>query len=312
MRLVTLADIRRARRRIAGVALKTPLLALKSGPRPDVYLKCENLQPTGAFKIRGAYNKIGALPRGTRGVVAHSSGNHAQAVALAARLRGLPAVVVMLDQSVAHKVAGTRRWGAKVIFGGRDSVTIAERAKREAKSRGYALVPSFDDPEIVAGQGTIGLEILEQLPEVRSLVIQVGGGGLASGIAAAVKSRKPSVKLFVVEPQGAPKVSRSLKAGTVVTLPRTKTVADGLKTLRMCELTFSHIRKYADGVARVNDREIMSAAKRLLVVDKLVVEPSGAAGLAAVLAGKFKLPKGPVATVLSGGNAEIKAVLNYR
>jgi threonine dehydratase len=312
VRLISLADIRRARRRIAKVALKTPLLPLKNGPRPHVFVKCENLQVAGAFKIRGAFNKIASLPRGTKGVVAHSSGNHAQAVALAARMRRLPAVVVMLDQSVPHKVALTRARGAKIIFGGRTSLAIAARAKREALARGYALVPSFDDPAVVAGQGTVGLEILEQLPELRSVVVQVGGGGLASGIATAIKSLRRNVKVFVVEPKGAPKLSVSLRRGEVVVLPKTETVADGLKTLSVCELTLAHIRKYADGLAQVTDREIMAAARHLLVHEKLVVEPSGAAGLAAIMAGKLKLPRGPAVAVLSGGNADIKAILNYR
>lgn len=309
MKLLSLADVRRARRRIARVAIRTPLLEVKSARRPETFVKCENLQRTGAFKIRGAANMILGLPRGTRGVVAHSSGNHAQGVALAAKIRRIPAVVVMLDQSLPVKVAGTRAMGAKVIFGGRTSEALVTRAKREAQRRGYALVPSFNHPAIVAGQGTIGLEILEQLPKVKSVVVQIGGGGMISGIATAVKALRPRVKVFGVEPAGAPAMTRAVTAGRVVVLSRTRTIADGLKPLAVCDLTLAHVRKRVDGLALVTDAQIMATARKLLFREKLLVEPSGAAALAAIENGKLRLPKGPAVAVLSGGNVDPRDIV---
>lgn len=307
--MVTLGEIREAVGRVAGVALRTPLLPLKFSDRPEVYVKCENLQRTGAFKIRGAYNKISRLPASVKGVTASSSGNHAQAVALAARLRGIAACVVMLDQSVPHKVEGTKSYGAEVILGGRSSTAIKERAEREAQERGFAYVPPFNDPEIIAGQGTAGLEIAEQLPEVRAVVVPIGGGGLISGVATAVKETLPGVRVFGVEPEGAPKMLESLRKGELVTLPQAETVADGLKPVRAGDLTFAHVRKYVDEVVLVSDAEILEAARHLLLKEKLVVEPSGAAPLAAVRSGKLKLPEGPVVCLLSGGNADVKALV---
>lgn len=309
--MVTLDEIRAAREVLASVAVRTPLLPLKSGGREGIYLKCENLQRAGAFKIRGAFHKISRLPPGCPGVTASSSGNHAQAVTLAASLRGLKAVIVMLDQSVPHKLEATRALGAEVILGGRTSVAIKERAEREASERGFVYVPPFNDPEVIAGQGTVGLEILEDLPEVRSVVVPVGGGGLLSGIAAAVKESRPGVRVFGAEPEGAPKMTLSLERGTIVTIPEPQTVADGLKPSRIGELTFEHARRYVDAMALVSDNEILSAARHLLVREKLVVEPSGAAALAAILSGKLPLPEGPTVAVLSGGNADIRRILDF-
>jgi threonine dehydratase len=308
--MVTLDEIRAAREVVSAVAIRTPTLPLKSSGRPGVYLKCENLQRAGAFKIRGAFHKISRLPARCPGITASSSGNHAQAVALAASRRGLKAVIVMLDQSVPHKIEATRALGAEVILGGRTSVAIKERAEREAADRGFVYVPPFNDPEIIAGQGTAGLEILEDLPEVRSVVVPVGGGGLLSGIAVAVKESRPDVRVFGAEPEGAPKMTLSLRRGEIVTIPEPQTVADGLKPSRVGELTFEHARRYVDGMALVSDAEILSAARRLLLREKLVVEPSGAAALAAILSGKLSLPEGPAVAVLSGGNADVRAILD--
>src|SRR5689334_12130632 len=237
--MITLADIRRAQKRLAGAVLRTPLLPLKVG-RPDTWLKCENLQRSGSFKLRGAYNKIASLPPAVRkrGVVAYSSGNHAQGVALAGQVFGIPTTIVMLDQSVAHKVEGTRSYGAEVIFGGKSSEEIKARAESIAAEQGKTLVRPFDDELIIAGQGTIGLEIVEQLKDMKAVVVPIGGGGLSSGVATAVKSLKPKVKVFGAEPAGAPKMSESLKKGQLVTLPGTNTIADGLKPVRASEITF--------------------------------------------------------------------------
>ncbi|HZE98525.1 MAG TPA: threonine/serine dehydratase, partial [Planctomycetota bacterium] len=272
--------------------------------------KCENLQRTGAFKIRGAYHRISKLPKSCKGVTASSSGNHAQAVALAARMRGIKACIVMLDQSVPHKVEGTRSYGAEVILGGSTSVVITERAEREAAERGWVFVPPFNDPDIIAGQGTVGLEIVQDLRGVRSVIVQIGGGGLSSGVMTAVKESNPKIKIFGVEPAGAAKMRAALDAGRVVTLPEVKTIADGLKPTRVSELTLEHVSKYADDVVGVDDADILDTARHLLLQEKLVVEPSGAAALAAVRAGKLKLPKGPAVAILSGGNADVRMILD--
>lgn len=308
--MVPLKEIRSAHARIAGVAIRTPILPLKFFDRPDTFVKCENLQRGGAFKIRGAYNKISQL-RKPKGVTAYSSGNHAQAVALAAKMLGIRATIVMLDQSVPHKLEQTKAYGAEVILGGASSEAIKERAEQIAAERGYEIVPPFNDPDIVAGAGTVGLEILKDLNTVKAVVVPIGGGGLCSGIVTAIKESNPKVKVFGVEPDGAPKMYESVKAGKLVTLPSpTRTVADGLKPVRAGELTFAIISKYIDGLALVSDSEILSASKQLIQKEKLVVEPSGAASVAAIRFGKLKLPKGPVVAVLSGGNADVPMILN--
>jgi threonine dehydratase len=309
--MVTLADIRKAHVIVSKVALRTPILPLKVFDRPETYVKCENLQITGAFKIRGAYHRIAKLPKSCKGVTASSSGNHAQAVAYAARLRGLKACIIMLDQSVPHKIEGTKSYGAEVILGGTDSVVITERAKREAAERGYVFVPPFDDPDIIAGQGTVGLEIVQDLRGVKSVIVQIGGGGLSSGVMTAVKESNPKIKVYGVEPAGAAKMRAALDAGKVVTLPSVQTIADGLKPTRVSALTFDHVGRYADDVVSVSDEEILAATRHLILKEKLVVEPSGATALAAVMAGKLKLPKGPAVAILSGGNADLKMILGF-
>ncbi len=311
--MISLADIKAAYKVVSRVAIETPLLPLKFFDRPETYVKCENLQRAGAFKFRGAYNLIASIAPKMRksGVVAYSSGNHAQGVALAAKMFGVPACIVMLNQSVPHKVEGTKAFGAEVILGGDSSEKIKTRAEEEAKQRGATLVPPFNHPKIMAGQGTIGLEILKQLPGVKSVVVQIGGGGLSGGIATAIKESKKGVKVFGVEPTGAAKMYESLKKGELVTLPETNTVADGLKPVRASELTFATVRKYVDDLVLVEDDEILDASRHLILKEKLVVEPSGAAAFAAVMFGKLKLPKGPCAIVLSGGNADLKLVLGF-
>jgi threonine dehydratase len=300
--MVTLADIRQARERIKAVAIHTPLLAAKFGPA-NVYFKCENLQRGGAFKIRGAYNNLAQLTPDVRarGVTAYSSGNHAQAVALAAKLFGVPATLVMLNQSVAEKVAQTEEYGAEVIFGGDSSEKIKTRAERIAADRGMTVIPPFNHPWTIAGQGTAGIEILEDLPEVETVVVPIGGGGLISGIATAVKETRPSVRVIGVEPEGAPKMLESLRAGQLVTLPSTNTIADGLKAVRAGDLTFAAVRSYVDDVVLVPDSAIVEAVAQLMKQEKLVVEPSGAASFAAVRSGKVAV-SGPTVCVLSGGN----------
>ena len=307
--MVTLADIRAAHKVVSKVAIRTPILPLKFFDRPDTFVKCENLQLTGAFKIRGALNRVSKLPKSCKGVTASSSGNHAQAVAYAARRRGIQACIVMLDQSVPHKVEGTKSYGAEVILGGNNSVLITERARREAEERGYVFIPPYNDPDIIAGQGTVGLEIVQDLRDVTSVIVQIGGGGLSSGVATAIKQTNPKIKVFGVEPTGAAAMRAALDAGKLVTLPSVNTIADGLKPLTVGDLTLEHVAKYADDVVLVSDDEILAATRHLILKEKLVVEPSGAAALAAVMAGKLKLPKGPAVAILSGGNADLKMIL---
>jgi threonine dehydratase len=307
--MITLDDVRAAARRIRKRAVRTPLLEMKHGPRPGIFLKCENLQRTGAFKIRGAANRIARLPKSCRGVTASSSGNHAQAVACAARERGLKACIVMLDQAVPHKIEGTKAYGAEVVLGGADSIAITERALAIAKERGWTFVSPFDHPDIIAGQGTAGLEIAEDLPGVKAVIVQIGGGGLISGIATAVKGLRPRAKVYGVEPEGAPTMSRAVEAGRVVRLDSVDTVADGLKPLEVGPLTLAHAQARVDVLVRVSDAEFLDAARHLLLKEKLVVEPSGAAALAAVRSGRLELPRGPVAVVLSGGNADVGRIL---
>lgn len=305
--MISLDDVKAARERIAGKVVRTPLVELKV--RAGLYVKCENLQRTGAFKLRGATNKIARLPADCPGVVAYSSGNHAQATACAAQARGVKACIVMLDQSVPVKVEGTKSWGAEVILGGKTSTAIKERAEAIAAERGWAIVPPFDDDDIIAGQGTLGLEIVEDLPDVAAVFVPVGGGGLISGVAAAVKGLRPGAKVYGVEPAGAPKMSESLRRGELVTLPSVDTVADGLKPLRASERTLEHVRRLVDAVVAVTDEAILEAARHLILKEKLVVEPSGAATLAALRSGAVKVSDGPLVCVISGGNADLKAVL---
>jgi threonine dehydratase len=283
--VIALDDIRRAQQRLDGVTIRTPLLPLKFGPA-GTFVKCENLQLAGSFKIRGAYNNIAQLTdeQKKRGVVAYSSGNHAQGVALAARMLGVRATIVMLKSSIAEKVDQTRAYGAEVILGGDLSEEIKAAAERLAEERGATVVQPFNQPGTIAGQGTVGLEILQDLPGVETVVVQIGGGGLISGVATAIRSLRKQARVIGVEPAGAPKMTRALEAGGPVTLPGTDTIADGLKPVRCGDLTYEHVKEYVERV-------------------KLMVEPSGAAAFAAVVAGKVE-PRGPTVCVISGGNAD--------
>ncbi len=301
--LVTLADIRAAATRIANIARVTPLLDVSPQAEQSLLLKCESLQPSGAFKIRGAYNMVAQLSddQRRRGVITYSSGNHGQAMALAARELGAPAVVVMPKTASRIKVEGARSFGAEIIFAGTTSVERRDRAEREAASRGLTMVPPFDHSWIVAGQGTAGLEILEQRPDVGTVIVPIGGGGLIAGIAAAIKLSRPEVKVVGVEPEGAAKMKASVDAGEVVTLEKTETIADGLMPVRPGDLTFAHVRQFVDKIVTVTDLQIMDAVLWLFSQAKIVAEPSGAAAVAAALTAKPRLPA-PVVAVVSGGN----------
>jgi threo-3-hydroxy-L-aspartate ammonia-lyase len=268
-----------------------------------VWLKCESFQPMGAFKIRGACNMIAQLAAEARaaGVITYSSGNHGQAVALVAQRLGIPAVIVMPETAPRVKVDGVRRYGADVIFSGTTSTHRRTRAEAEAASRGLTMVPPFDHPWIVAGAGTVGLEILEQCAQASTIYVPMGGGGLIAGVAAAVKQMRGGVRIVGVEPVGAAKMSASLAAGQPVTLERTASIADGLLTVRPGALTFAHVRAYVDDVVTVSDEAIAAAVGWLFREARLVAEPSGATAVAAVLQADPSAPAHMVA-VVSGGN----------
>jgi threonine dehydratase len=300
---VSLQDISAAARRVAAIARVTPLLDVSAPAGRPLWLKCESLQPGGAFKIRGAYNMVAQLTdeERRRGVITYSSGNHGQAMALAARELGAPAVVVMPRTAPQIKIDGARSFGAEVIFEGTTSVERRIRAEREAAARGLTMVPPFDHPWIIAGQGTAGLEILEQHRDVGAVLVPIGGGGLIAGVAAAIKLTRPQVKVIGVEPEGAAAMKASVDAGRLVTLEKTETIADGLMPVRPGDLTFAHVRQFVDGIVTVTDLQIIDAVLWLFSNAKVVAEPSGAATVAAALTAKPRLP-GPVVAIVSGGN----------
>ena len=308
MALVVLSAVRDAARRIASIARRTPVLDVSDLAGRPLWLKCEPQQPGGAFKIRGATNMLKRLTPDQlkRGVVTYSSGNHGQAVALAASRLGAPAVIVMPTTAPAIKIEGVKRWGAEVILEGTTSIERLKRAQAEVEARGLTMVPPFDHEWIIEGQGTCALEILEQVPSATVVVVPVGGGGLISGVAAAIKLLRPDVKVVGVEPSGAAKMTASLAAGHPVTLDRTSSIADGLMPVRPGELTFEHVKAFVDQVVTVDDDEIARAALWLFHEAKQVVEPSGAATTAAVLwpkTGSLLADRTEtVVAILSGGN----------
>jgi threonine dehydratase len=306
--LVTLDDVRSARELLEGVARTTPLegsRALSERVGGPVWLKCENLQRTGSFKIRGAYVRIARLTAEERshGVVAASAGNHAQGVALAASLLGCRATVFMPESAPLPKVAATRAYGAEVrLFGATVDEALLEAA-RFAQEQGAVLIHPFDHADVIAGQGTVGLEILEQCPDVRTIVVCTGGGGLVSGIAAAVKGLRPDVVVVGAQASGAAAFPPSLTAGHPVALASMATMADGIAVGKPGEVTFEHVRDLVDRVVTVDDDALSRALLLSLERAKLVVEPAGAAALAAVMEHPTTFEP-PVVCVLSGGNID--------
>ena len=317
MTFVSLPDIEAASKRIRPIARVTPLIEVPwpAAGQTSLFLKCENLQPMGAFKIRGALNMLSQLSQDqlSRGVITYSSGNHGQAVALAAKTLGVRAIIVMPTTAPRVKVDGAKGFGAEVIFEGTTSIDRQLRAEREAAERELTIIPPFDHPMIIAGQGTVGLEILDQCADVGTVVVEVGGGGLSSGLSAAIKQRKPSVRIVGVEPEGAAKMSRSLQAGHPVTLDKTHSIADGLMSSRPGDLTFAHVKKFVDQVAVVPDADIAKAVGWLFRNARLVVEPSGAITVAALMRGLGDIDPtaGPVVAVVSGGNVEPDKYASY-
>ena len=306
--LVTLGDLQDAAQTIRPVAVRTPLLPADIVAEQlgvPVWVKPEMLQRGGAFKFRGAYNFLSHLSskERARGVVAPSSGNHAQAVALAAKLYGVPAVVVMPTTVTSAKRSGAERLGARVELAGTTTAHRMARAEELVRDEGLTLVPPYDHPMIIAGQGTVGLEIAADMPSVDTVLVPVGGGGFSAGVAAAIKLSLPNARVIGVEPSGAPKLSRAREAGRPVRLEHSGGLADGLLAVEIGHITFAHHQRYIDDVVLVDDAELRGAMRLLLDRLKLVVEPSGAITVAALLAGKVK-PKGATVAVLSGGNIE--------
>ena len=321
---VTLNDIRSAQNRIRGVAVRTHLIEFKSqqdGPALNgrrLFLKPENQQPIGAFKLRGAYNKIASLSEEdrARGVISYSSGNHAQGVAYAARALGMKAVIVMPNNAPMIKREATAALGADIVLVGPGSTERQIKAEELAAQHGYVIVPPYNDEYIIAGQGTIGLEILEDLPDVETVLAPVGGGGMISGVSAAIKLSKPSVKVIGVEPELAADAQASLRAGTIVQFPAeqvSRTIADGLRTQSVGPINFEHIKKYVDDIIAVSEDEIRQAMKLLAMNPQSVAEPSGAVAVAGFLFHSNELPTTIMnVAIISGGNIEPKMLEDLR
>jgi threonine dehydratase len=307
---LTLDDVKAAARRLKGRVHRTPVLTSRSlddatGHR--VFLKCENFQRAGAFKIRGALNKLLTLsPEDlARGVLAFSSGNHAQGVALAAQMTGTTAVILMPTDAPALKLAATRGYGAEVVFYDRQTEDREARARELAETTMRVLVPPYDDPAIMAGQGTAALELLEDTPDLDALLTPVGGGGLMAGCSTVAKALRPAMKVFGVEANTANDTWLSLKKGERVSIAPPPTIADGIRNLSPGVLTFPILKRNLTDVLLVSDAEIAEAVRFLLLRCKILVEPTGAVPAAALLAGKLPLPKGArVGVVLSGGNVD--------
>jgi threonine dehydratase len=308
--MVAWKDLVAAAERLRGVAQRTPVLTsaqLDARLSAKVFLKCENFQRIGAFKIRGAYNAISRIPveDRARGVVAYSSGNHAQAVALACRLLGMQATIVMPNNAAKVKRAATEGYGARIVEYD-PAVARREDIAREIQNEGApTLIPPFDHPHVVAGQGTVAKELLEEVGELGFLLVPCGGGGLLSGSSIAARALCPRCKVIGVEPEGADDAARSFRSGTIERCERPDTIADGARTPSLGEITFAIIRKNVDDIVTVSDREIVVAMRFLWERMKLVVEPTGALGLAAALAGKVPISGQRVGVVVSGGNVDL-------
>ena len=309
MNLITKQEIETAATSLRGVAVRTPLLPapwLSERTGGEVRLKCENLQRAGSFKIRGAYNTVARLSddERKRGVITYSSGNHGQAMALAARMFGVPAVVVMPTTAPQIKVDGCKAFGAEVVMAGTTSTDRYSKAVELSEQHGYTIVPPYDHRDIIAGQGTVALEILQDWPEVSAVLVQIGGGGLASGISAYMKQAAPHVRVIGVEPENADAMYQSVQAHEPVTITAKPTIADGLMPVRPGEITYQHVAEFMDEIVRVSEDSIREAARLLANSSKLVVEFSGAATVAALLSHRFDATGKRVAAVLSGGNLD--------
>ena len=310
--MVTLAEIRAAQARLHGVTVRTRLIEfdlVEPGTR-RLLLKPENLQPIGAFKLRGAYNKIASLSEEERrrGVISYSSGNHAQGVAYAARVLKVKAIIVMPSNAPVIKREATAKLGTEIVLVGPGSDERKEKGEQLAAEHGYIIVPPYNDEKIIAGQGTIGLEILEDLPGIETVLSPVGGGGLISGVATAIKLSRPSVKVIGVEPELAADAQTSLRAGKIVQFPAeqvSRTIADGLRTQSVGPINFEHIRQYVDDIITVSEDEIRQAMKLLAANTQTVAEPSGSVAVAGFLFHRDELPASKLnVAIISGGNIE--------
>jgi threonine dehydratase len=307
---VTFDDVKAARERVAGHVHRTPVLTsrrLDARANCRLFFKCETFQRVGAFKARGAFSRLTLLTPGERrrGVVAFSSGNHAQAVALAARELGVSAVIVMPHDAPALKLAATRGYGAEVRLYDRAKESREAIAREVVEKEGRVLVPPFDDPAVIAGQGTLGLELCEDAPDLDAILTPLGGGGLLSGVAVAAKALRPSIRLFGVEPEAGDDFARSLAAGRPVPIAVPKTIADCLQTTQPGVHTFALVSALVESVVTVSDLELTRAMSLLFTSMKLVVEPGGAAGFAGALSGRVPdLAGRRVGVVLSGGNVD--------
>lgn len=304
----SLADIREARTALEGIALRTPLVeapGLTARAGVPVHLKCEHLQPTGAFKIRGAWTALSRLRESDRqaGVITHSSGNHGQAVACAARRAGVRAVVVMPASAPAVKVEGVRRHGGEVVFVERPATERATRTAELVASEGLTFIPPYEHPDVILGQATVGLEILEEAPDTHTILSPIGGGGLLAGIATATRALETSTEVVGVEPSGAASFTAALAAGRPVTLDTTASMADGLLARATGTIPFAALAGTVRQSATVEEEDIAAAMRWLARTMGLRIEPSGAVGVAAILAGRW-IPSGPTVIVLSGGNID--------
>jgi threonine dehydratase len=316
MNFPTAGDIRAAADRIRPLAQRTPVLTsagFDERAGADTFFKCENFQKGGAFKIRGASNLILSIPKEelARGVITYSSGNHAQATAIAARYVGTQATIVMPEDAPRSKLEATRAQGARVVTYNRLQESREAIADRLLAETGSALVPPFDHPMTMAGQGTVALELLEQVPHLDALITPIGGGGLLSGCAIMAKEINPKIRIFGAEPEEANDTYLSFQAGKRVSIPLPNTIADGLRSQQPGELTFAVIRRLAEAVLLVSEDEILAAVKFLLMRLKILVEPSGAAAAAAVLFRKLPADVGSVGVVLSGGNVDFEQLASF-
>jgi threonine dehydratase len=306
--MLTLTDIQEAAKTLAGVIRRTDLIEA-TGFRPDcnVYIKPENLQRTGSFKIRGAYNKISKLSdeEKKRGVIACSAGNHAQGVALGASVNGIKSIICLPDGAPISKIEATKHYGAEVVLVPGVYDDAYARALQLRDEKGYVFVHPFDDPDVIAGQGTIGLEILEQLPQADAIIVPIGGGGLIAGIALAVKSINPACKIYGVQAAGAPGMCEAVKNNELKALPSVSTIADGIAVKLPGKLPFELCKKYVDRIVTVTDDQISAAALTLLERQKVVAEGAGASSAAAVLFGDLPLTNQNVVCVVSGGNIDV-------
>jgi threonine dehydratase len=315
--MVTLEQIKEAQRRIHGVAAHTSLVRYypaadnaSAASDGELFFKLESLQPIGSFKLRGAYNKIASLSETERkrGVISYSSGNHAQGVAYAARAMGVKAIIVMPRNAPKIKVDSTAALGAEIVFVGPASADRMQKAEELAREHGYSIVPPYDDPHIIAGQGTTALEILQDCPDVELVLVPVGGGGQISGVAAAIKLSGSSAKVVGVEPELANDAEQSFRKGEIVQLPAERvssTLADGLRTQSVGKLNFEHIQRYVDDIITVKEDEIRTAVRQIVSDSHIVAEPSGAVSFAGWLFHRDELPPSKkTIAIVSGGNID--------